>query len=688
MAEAHDCSSSGLDKGPTGAGQVTHFLSATRSFQNRELQNDATTSSTGEHTYYSTAPQELWTEILPKDLQDQNFASITHNREGESSCVEVHLLGESDLLLLSLLAEGGQAHVYSAECEKFSTPVVVKRLKHGNVDLFRLQRRMEMVMKIRKKNNSAICRVFGVGVDFVGNAWVVMERMAGDLRTLIDRRMTSLEVGQMPFDYNNTITMMMHIAQGMEDLHRCDLIHADLKASNILVTPVIMDPEGEKGDGSQRAVESMYFYVNIGDFETSDGVVGTGFWRAPEVLQAVKNETKPILSRAADVYSYGMLCYELLTGNIPFEGCARTDYDVVLSGKRPKLPAYVNLTMKQLLHACWLKEPRKRPGWTWIVKTLKDELVLHQPGSQQPKRRAQPRIERERREIQNEVPALSRSVHSSPWLVAAVQRLGVETFDTWQKKVLREAEPVVIVFSELKEAFRQDPYSRRFLNPEPTFWEANSTLDKVLCAFDEIWQLVKETWADHVKGGSRLEESVTEVIDGSDMETLEESQIVAKRETERTVWEMWANEVLEPYNLLGPTAEDWLKKVLASSKEWEVFRATLDAWHTENQNSFGSWQYELQKSSSAWKKVCDAIHSWHVEGPTAFIVWQILKKVQYAFPEMEYYILRATANHLPTYDNFLVFAEHLPKYFPKIDDFLVFRVCVEDSNFHKRHHVS
>ncbi len=62
---------------------------------------------------------------------------------------------------------------------------------------------MEMVMKTGKKNNSAICRVFGVGIDFVGNAWVVMERMAGDLRTLIDRRMSYLEDGQMPFDYNN-----------------------------------------------------------------------------------------------------------------------------------------------------------------------------------------------------------------------------------------------------------------------------------------------------------------------------------------------------------------------------------------------------------------------------------------------------------------------------------------------------
>jgi phosphoribosyl-AMP cyclohydrolase len=329
MADSHDCSSSGLGKGPNGVGQGTHCLSATRSLvigssrnQNRELLNDATTSSkaehtyystalqelwtehlsknlrdattsttgahtyysalattstTGAHTYYSTAPQELWTEVLSEDLQDLNFVSETQINAGQSSFEEVRELGQSDLLLLQLLAEGGQAHVYFAECRKFSTPVVVKRLRARDVDLHELLCRMEVLMKTRKKNNSAICRVFGAGRDFVGNVWVVMERMAGDLRTLINGRLSYLEDGQMPFDYNNTITMMLDIAQGMEDFHRCGLIHADLKASNILVTPVVISPSEEEFDGSQQASELMDFYVKIGDFETSNLVWGTAF---------------------------------------------------------------------------------------------------------------------------------------------------------------------------------------------------------------------------------------------------------------------------------------------------------------------------------------------------------------------------------------------------------------------------
>jgi serine/threonine protein kinase len=90
----------------------------------------------------------------------------------------------------------------------------------------------------------------------------------------------------MPFHYTATIKMMMEIAQGMEDLHRCGLIHEDLKASNIFVTPPMLD---SFANGLEQVLVLIYFHIKIGDYESPDGVIGTGFWRPPEVLHTLKD---------------------------------------------------------------------------------------------------------------------------------------------------------------------------------------------------------------------------------------------------------------------------------------------------------------------------------------------------------------------------------------------------------------
>jgi len=352
-----------------------------------ELESHVTTPR--QLTYYGSAPREHWTEPakFAEDLQDQLVLE-------EESFPQVRLLVPDDLSLLKEIAEGGQAHVFLAACERFSTPGVVKRLKGGQVDLSQLRRRMDKVMGIVRKNSSAICRVMAVGEDKMGNGWILMERMGGDLRNLInhvqyvgyveDGQMHYVKDPQMPFEYSDTIKMMIDIARGMEDLHSCGLIHRDLKASNVLVTPLSLNSCLGEVIGLKEPLESLYFYVKIGDYESSDLIDGTGFWRPPEVLKALKDRNKPVWSREGDVYSFGMLCYELLTRLLPFQDESRSIYDRVLEGERPKLPAHVTSRMRDLLALCWQTEPQKRPGWIAIVKSLEDEFKSHLPSVQNP----------------------------------------------------------------------------------------------------------------------------------------------------------------------------------------------------------------------------------------------------------------------------------------------------------------
>lgn len=402
MADTRQLSSASQmdhDEHTTSTGKTALYVSVAQ-----ELQVQTTT--TREETYYGSAPEEYWTAVLPEETQYQNRQDT--QRESESSESEsfhfVPRIDPSDLEIGRKIAEGGQAEVFLATytnkeaiAKIGSNQVVVKRLKNSSsrvVDVLQLQRRMESLMKLKDDEmiRSAYCWVFGVSVDDnTGTVSIVMEAMKGDLRNLINDRLRNVQDGQMPFDYTEALLIMMYITSGVLSLHGNGIIHRDIKSSNILVSPRIVDIGNnisDKATGLETNLEDVIFKVRLGDYETSDGVVGTGFWRAPEVLQHLKavrdgngssdNKT-PTYSAAVDVYGLGMLFYELLSGKIPFEGHPVSDYDLVLLGARPELPTHVTKRMKQLLCRCWHAEPQKRPTLLEIMKTLYKEFTQYPP---------------------------------------------------------------------------------------------------------------------------------------------------------------------------------------------------------------------------------------------------------------------------------------------------------------------
>jgi hypothetical protein len=168
----------------------------------------------------------------------------------------------------------------------------------------------------------------------------LMVKEQEDLCNVIDRkRNTNIGGNHGPFqqDGEDAEVIMYQIALGMNWLHSCNIIHRDLKTSNVL--------------------------MKIADFECSIEVVGTGFWRAPKILQAIKDgkvyQKPEIFSKEADIYAYGMTCYEILTGILPFEGHPWRDYNLVLNGERPEVPKYVDDWACQLLDWCWHSNPAK-----------------------------------------------------------------------------------------------------------------------------------------------------------------------------------------------------------------------------------------------------------------------------------------------------------------------------------------
>ncbi|CAM6022944.1 unnamed protein product [Sphagnum balticum] len=364
-----------------------------------QAEEDPNLRELSQQTYYGSAPESLWSELAePEEDPAARLVQETHKYEDQRlrHLLELTSIDPSQLEIVESIAEGGQAHVSLAKYKpgpwESKEDVVVKRYKGrlGVRAVYELRRR---IATYSEADHLCLCRLIGLSEDNItGEVSVVMDAYRGDLRNLIDKRMDYLksrmrsnmqddEVTQMmmmPFPYNLTLEIIERIALGMEALCGVGIIHRDLKASNIFVSPVEVKKDGSYQIQHSRKVELKedlaydWFFVWVGDYETSDGVVGTGFWRPPEVLKAVKEDITPTYTTAVDVYGFGMVCYELLTGHIPFqcEDVRRTDYDAVWSGRRPKLPDYLRPLMTQLLLKCWHHDPCQRPTWIEIKKSL------------------------------------------------------------------------------------------------------------------------------------------------------------------------------------------------------------------------------------------------------------------------------------------------------------------------------
>ncbi len=217
-----------------------------------------------------------------------------------------------------------------------------------------------------------VCIIWGILLSDDGRFAIEMLKYWGDLRKFIDEKMLQNNNQSPPFTKEVAKLIMWDIAKGMRNLHRDEILHRDLKAANVLIDNSFRLLRGNIFDAHKKN-----FACRVADFECSIGVKGTGFWRAPEILLALRRNEKLQLplpldtfTKMADVYSYAMTCYEALTGGKPFEGHPQSDYSWVLDGNRPKLPNYIDASTQAFLAQCWHDDPSQRPTFESIEQQL------------------------------------------------------------------------------------------------------------------------------------------------------------------------------------------------------------------------------------------------------------------------------------------------------------------------------
>jgi eukaryotic-like serine/threonine-protein kinase len=240
------------------------------------------------------------------------------------------------------LGHGGMGRVYKAVDTQVNEKVALKLLKPeisaDSEMIERFRNELKLARRIAHRN---ICRMFDLG-EAEGTRFITMEFVPGeDLRTVI--RMTgSLAVGTI-------LSIGQQVADGLAEAHGLGIVHRDLKPQNVMIDTAgrvkIMD------FGIARSVREKGV--------TGPGVmIGTPEYMSPEQVEAKETDAR------SDIYSLGIILYEMATGRVPFEGDTALSIAMKQKGETPKSPKALNPNLPDELSAiilrCLEKDPAKR----------------------------------------------------------------------------------------------------------------------------------------------------------------------------------------------------------------------------------------------------------------------------------------------------------------------------------------
>jgi serine/threonine protein kinase/Flp pilus assembly protein TadD len=207
--------------------------------------------------------------------------------------------------IIEKLGEGGMGVVYLAEDTKLRRKVAIKFLPHHISSSPEEKKRFETEAQVAASlNHPNITTIHSIeeteDIQFGRQTFIVMEYIDGfELSKKIETGGVSVE---------EAVSISIRIAEGLEAAHKKKIVHRDVKSQNIMIT----------NDGNIKIMDFGLAKIDEGSQVTKmDAAMGTTAYMSPEQIRGVRADTR------SDIFSFGVVIYEMLTGHLPFE----SDYE-------------------------------------------------------------------------------------------------------------------------------------------------------------------------------------------------------------------------------------------------------------------------------------------------------------------------------------------------------------------------
>ncbi len=250
------------------------------------------------------------------------------------------------------LGVGGQGEVYKATDSKLGRTVVIKvlpqELTAKEANLKRFEREARLASSLDHPN---ICTIFDLD-EVEGMHFIAMQYVEGrNVRQLVNGR---------PLELKTTLLIALQVADALAAAHARGIVHRDIKSGNVMVTPSgqvkVLDFGLAKLLDEEKAATTGIHRTEL----TEVGVpYGTATYAAPEQARGDR------VDKRADIFSMGVLLYEMLTGTWPFRGKTTIDvrHAVLHDSARPIAelrPGVIPPRLQQIVDRAMAKEPRDR----------------------------------------------------------------------------------------------------------------------------------------------------------------------------------------------------------------------------------------------------------------------------------------------------------------------------------------